>query len=201
MTTDDEILNFGASVTVCDDVRRSVVAEAEEIQRNCVNLSQKIKAEHQLAQQMERDTKHAEDEGRRFGLSAKDADERMSTNEVVRKELLKTLSTMLSVSMAGPNVTGINKLESELAALIQKFTKVSESVHELEVEEQRLLESIDKENYEQRIIEARIQTKQAEETRFEEAKRVHELEESVRDVESNRLEQARLLHEAKVSWT
>mmetsp|Transcript_4176 Transcript_4176/g.8973 ORF Transcript_4176/g.8973 Transcript_4176/m.8973 type:complete len:520 (-) Transcript_4176:328-1887(-) len=93
---DDGIFQFGSSVSCNDELRRSAVADTEEIEKECAKVSESIRFEEDLRFQTEKDCSHARKEMDNLLQSAKDAHERLGMNDEILRGLFSTLKTELS---------------------------------------------------------------------------------------------------------
>lgn len=94
--SDNFFLSWGSSVNVCEDLRRSIRKEIEDIDASISTLHDTVKAEDVTSNQLARDLSHARNEMENLGRGATDVLDNAVMNEKVRQRLMESLQDELA---------------------------------------------------------------------------------------------------------
>jgi len=95
---DSDVLNLGVSVTLNDDLRRTLVAEDDEISKSLKKLMEATNVETKIQEQALKDHTHANNEMNELKTNAAETLDVMKTNEQFRLGLESTLKSQIKSS-------------------------------------------------------------------------------------------------------
>jgi hypothetical protein len=137
------LLQFGASVSLNDDLRRSLLSETEEIQQASVQLQQTLHVEQERYAQNRNDWKQAAQEAQDLKDKRQEVYDTWKTNEAIQEDLLHTIHKEF----------GLQSLESWICnhsgsnlgpATIEECNDFIESLRQTQKQQKGVLQDLDK---------------------------------------------------------
>ena len=99
---DPMFLSWGSSVNVCDELRRTIRSEIEEIDGSISTLQTNIKNEERSSAQLSKDLSHSRSEMLHLCRDATDEAENTNVNEQIRRKMATTLKMELLANVVSP---------------------------------------------------------------------------------------------------